>query len=808
MRRTAKLLCAVLCALTGGVVCACGGAEDNNTHRHTFAGDWTQTVTEHYKKATCEHVDERAEVGAHAYGESGGCSVCGYVPGHIHEYAAEWTTTRTGHYKAATCEHTELIGESGTHVWGEGEKADECVTCGFKRSKPDETEVWISDISLELDREYLTVGETAKSEATVRVQSDSSDPDYEIAEKWFDVEYESSDTDIASVSQSGEITAKKTGSVTISVRAKENPRKKAQKNVYIVKGFVFEAESELTRLVGYSDTDVENGYVKTALPQQVQQDKYIAKYNAPQIIYGILSDIECTVPEISITYASPYASGDEQRQAELGELGTLYINGEKVDVQNVKLKAGEYGNREVLTTVAVCGDFNLKRGTNRIIWEPNNTTGIDFEYLGALDNINVKSTGTITAYKVMWWTDRNVYYDVTGGEPINICVDALYADSASDAEIDLVQSTGMNWNYPQGMWGYRANQGAARNIIKIGGSDFESGKYADITRYGAHSDGRGVFGGYDGDRFYMLYYLTDKYEAVYDFAGITCHKKPDPQKYGGYSDIKTVMLEAESDATRLVGYDTSAVSDGYVTTAAPVRVEQNKYNAKYDNTQVIFGFISDKAASAEVNVVYEYAGDKKLSELFDIYINGEIVVSDGDDITADISYGTNRIVLEPKSAGIKLDRVTLETSKSVEISAYKVMWWTDRNVYYDINGGEKINVFVDGDYENTESDAEIDVVPLSGMNWNYPSGYWGYRANQGAARNYAKINGSELKKGEYRNILDYHAHSDGGGLFGGSSGEEFCLIYYLRDSYEAVYEYVRITCKRTSDVSQYGNYVD
>ena len=48
-------------------------------HEHTFSTEWTITETEHYHASTCEHSDEKKDVGPHdTNGADGSCSVCGY----------------------------------------------------------------------------------------------------------------------------------------------------------------------------------------------------------------------------------------------------------------------------------------------------------------------------------------------------------------------------------------------------------------------------------------------------------------------------------------------------------------------------------------------------------------------------------------------------------------------------------------------------------------------------------------------------------------------------------------------------------
>lgn len=40
---------------------ACG-----RKHQHTFSAEWTRTETEHYHAATCEHGEEKADLGEHS----------------------------------------------------------------------------------------------------------------------------------------------------------------------------------------------------------------------------------------------------------------------------------------------------------------------------------------------------------------------------------------------------------------------------------------------------------------------------------------------------------------------------------------------------------------------------------------------------------------------------------------------------------------------------------------------------------------------------------------------------------------------
>lgn len=85
---SAILLGASLTAGVLGIACACG-----DTHDHTFADGWTKTETEHYYAATCEHENEKKDVGGHdTKGTNGACSVCGYIKTPVSSFAYEEVT--------------------------------------------------------------------------------------------------------------------------------------------------------------------------------------------------------------------------------------------------------------------------------------------------------------------------------------------------------------------------------------------------------------------------------------------------------------------------------------------------------------------------------------------------------------------------------------------------------------------------------------------------------------------------------------------------------------------------------------------
>ena len=49
-------------------------------HEHEYEGQWSTDATNHWHKATCEHTDEKSDLGAHVDGNNdGACDVCNYT---------------------------------------------------------------------------------------------------------------------------------------------------------------------------------------------------------------------------------------------------------------------------------------------------------------------------------------------------------------------------------------------------------------------------------------------------------------------------------------------------------------------------------------------------------------------------------------------------------------------------------------------------------------------------------------------------------------------------------------------------------
>lgn len=96
MRKALLVLLCMVLALTALVACG---------HTHTYEEDWSTDANNHWHDATCEHTEEKSELGAHIDdNEDFICDTCDYVI-HEHTFAAMRSSDATGHWFAATCGH-------------------------------------------------------------------------------------------------------------------------------------------------------------------------------------------------------------------------------------------------------------------------------------------------------------------------------------------------------------------------------------------------------------------------------------------------------------------------------------------------------------------------------------------------------------------------------------------------------------------------------------------------------------------------------------------------------------------------------
>jgi|GEM_PF-6908719 len=133
-------------------------------HEHTFASDWSSDETNHWHAATCEHTNERKDVGAHTWSdwtvsvpagcetkgvEKRSCTVCEReetreIPATGHSYnMTEWRSDAEKHWHQSTCDH-DLQTDEEPHVWSDwevvtaatctekGERKHHCTVCNYE----------------------------------------------------------------------------------------------------------------------------------------------------------------------------------------------------------------------------------------------------------------------------------------------------------------------------------------------------------------------------------------------------------------------------------------------------------------------------------------------------------------------------------------------------------------------------------------------------------------------------------------------------------------------------------------------------
>ncbi len=123
-----------------------GGGDEK--HEHTFSDKWSSNATNHWHAATCSDSNDCKEatkdLAAHTFGTDGKCTVCQYVNSasvpsetHKHTYAEEWSKDENGHWYAATCTDTADCA-TATKDYAAHSYNDEtglCI-CGQKKPTP------------------------------------------------------------------------------------------------------------------------------------------------------------------------------------------------------------------------------------------------------------------------------------------------------------------------------------------------------------------------------------------------------------------------------------------------------------------------------------------------------------------------------------------------------------------------------------------------------------------------------------------------------------------------------------------------
>ena len=133
------LVMCVVCAVVAMTFTACG-PEEEVTHTHTYADEWSKDGTNHWHASTCGH-DVKSELGEHTWNDGEvtteathttdgvktfTCTVCSAtreeeIPAKTndHTYADEWSKDEANHWHASTCGH-DVKSELGEHTWNDG----------------------------------------------------------------------------------------------------------------------------------------------------------------------------------------------------------------------------------------------------------------------------------------------------------------------------------------------------------------------------------------------------------------------------------------------------------------------------------------------------------------------------------------------------------------------------------------------------------------------------------------------------------------------------------------------------------------
>lgn len=221
--------------------------------------------------------------------------------------------------------------------------------------------------------------------------------------------------------------------------------------------FKFEAESNLTKRVGYEELNGNETFIEFVDAKKVQTDVYNNKLETSKIIFGIESNVD-TYATISMRIAAPYLDKDTiMEDISVGNLGDLWVNGTLLSTPNMLKGNDKKGVKDNFTYFTIEEQVQLKAGKNRIAWEPQNYTENIYEYLGGLDFIEVTAAATLQAYEVNMWADRNTYFDDNNKEPIYVTVDKVNNESPDtcwvalykeDDPVESNQPGSLYWYYP------------------------------------------------------------------------------------------------------------------------------------------------------------------------------------------------------------------------------------------------------------------------------------------------------------------------------------------------------------------------
>ena len=141
--------------------------ELQETHEHTFAEEWSASLSHHWKGTTCGHNDVMADFTEHSFSDwtttlpateevAGSkertCEECNYKEvveianlAHTHKFEEKWSASLTHHWKEATCGHNDVMADFTEHSFSDwtttepteeeaGSKERTCDVCNYKET--------------------------------------------------------------------------------------------------------------------------------------------------------------------------------------------------------------------------------------------------------------------------------------------------------------------------------------------------------------------------------------------------------------------------------------------------------------------------------------------------------------------------------------------------------------------------------------------------------------------------------------------------------------------------------------------------
>jgi len=234
MKKWTKLLS--LCLLTG--IMTAGGAVAGCSHRHTYEEKWSSDGEKHWHAATCEHGDEKGDEGEHEFGDDDICDICNYnrattvavqgvsldkttadiakgatlkliatiAPANATNKNRSWSSDNEAVATVSDSGVVTAVGEGTATITVTTEDGGKTATCAV--TVTDNT-IAVTGVSLNKASASIVIGDSLKLIAEI-APSNATD----LSRTW-----SSSNTEVATVSPEGVVSALKAGTTTIMVSA-------------------------------------------------------------------------------------------------------------------------------------------------------------------------------------------------------------------------------------------------------------------------------------------------------------------------------------------------------------------------------------------------------------------------------------------------------------------------------------------------------------------------------------------------------------------------------------------------------------